>query len=95
MAQMGANHEDMIVSPTKLFTTIEYRTLTIHDTYQHDAVLNYYGNRLATCSSDKTIKIFEIEGNNHNLVETLRGLVRFIQLYLRILLGKRDRVERT
>lgn len=40
---------------------------------QHDAVLDYYGRRLATCSSDKTIKIFEVEGEKHTLVETLRG----------------------
>jgi hypothetical protein len=43
---------------------------------QHDAVLDYYGRRLATCSSDKTIKIFEVEGEKHTLVETLRGYVR-------------------
>ena len=42
---------------------------------QHDAVLDYYGRRLATCSSDKTIKIFEVEGEKHTLVETLRGFV--------------------
>lgn len=40
---------------------------------QHDAGLDYYGRRLATCSSDKTIKIFEIEGESHRLVETLKG----------------------
>lgn len=46
---------------------------------QHDAVLDYYGRRLATCSSDKTIKIFEVEGENHRLVETLKGYVnRFL-----------------
>ena len=39
----------------------------------HDAVLDYYGRRLATCSSDKTIKIFEIEGDQHRLIETLKG----------------------
>jgi len=42
---------------------------------QHDAVLDYYGRRLATCSSDKTIKIFEIEGDQHRLTETLKGYV--------------------
>lgn len=42
---------------------------------QHDAVLDYYGRRLATCSSDKTIKIFEVEGESHRLVETLKGYV--------------------
>lgn len=40
---------------------------------QHDAVLDYYGRRLATCSSDKTIKIFEVDGESHKLVETLKG----------------------
>jgi protein transport protein SEC13 len=40
---------------------------------KHDAVLDYYGRRLATCSSDKTIKIFDIEGETHKLTETLRG----------------------
>jgi len=39
----------------------------------HDAVLDYYGRRLATCSSDKTIKIFEVEGESHRLTETLKG----------------------
>ncbi|KAE8850553.1 hypothetical protein PTNB85_00969 [Pyrenophora teres f. teres] len=40
---------------------------------QHDAVLDYYGRRLATCSSDKSIKIFEVEGDKHTLIETLKG----------------------
>lgn len=44
-----------------------------HNDLIHDAVLDYYGKRLATCSSDKTIKIFEIEDDNQKLVETLRG----------------------
>jgi hypothetical protein len=40
---------------------------------QHDAVLDYYGRKLATCSSDRTIKIFEIEGESQRLIETLKG----------------------
>ncbi|KAJ5745517.1 hypothetical protein N7520_010699 [Penicillium odoratum] len=44
-----------------------------HEDMIHDAGLDYYGRRLATCSSDKTIKIFEIEGESHRLVETLKG----------------------
>ena len=47
------------------------------DDVQHDAVLDYYGRRLATCSSDKTIKIFEVEGESHRLVETLKGYAFF------------------
>lgn len=44
-----------------------------HDDMIHDAGLDYYGRRLATCSSDKTIRIFEIDGESHRLVETLKG----------------------
>ncbi|KAG9291536.1 hypothetical protein G9A89_021955 [Geosiphon pyriformis] len=39
----------------------------------HDAQLDYYGKKLATCSSDRSIKIFEIDGENRRLVETLKG----------------------
>ncbi|KAG9253721.1 nuclear pore complex, component sec13 [Emericellopsis atlantica] len=44
-----------------------------HDDMIHDAVLDYYGRKLATCSSDRTIKIFEIEGESQRLTETLKG----------------------
>lgn len=46
-----------------------------HDDLIHDAVLDYYGRRLATCSSDRTIKIFEVDQNaeNYKLIETLHG----------------------
>ncbi|KAG9247335.1 transport protein-like protein SEC13 [Calycina marina] len=44
-----------------------------HDNMIHDAVLDYYGRRLATCSSDRTVKIFEVEGETHRLTETLKG----------------------
>lgn len=53
---------------------VDLLSMEANDT-QHDAVLDYYGRRLATCSSDKTIKIFEVEGDKHTLVETLRGYV--------------------
>ncbi|KAI9804307.1 MAG: GTPase-activating protein S13 [Piccolia ochrophora] len=48
-----------------------------HDDMVHDAVLDYYGRRLATCSSDRTIKIFEIDGETHRLTETLKGYYTF------------------
>ena len=45
---------------------------------KHDAVLDYYGRRLATCSSDRTIKIYEVEGETHRLIDTLKGYTSFI-----------------
>lgn len=47
-----------------------------HSEMIHDAVLDYYGRRLATCSSDKTIKIFDVSpppNSSHTLTETLKG----------------------
>ncbi|PHH65967.1 hypothetical protein CDD81_915 [Ophiocordyceps australis] len=44
-----------------------------HEDMVHDAVLDYYGRKLATCSSDRTVKIFEVEGETQRLMETLKG----------------------
>jgi len=40
---------------------------------QHDAQLDYYGKTLATCSSDRTIKLFTPGDGGYQLVDTLRG----------------------
>lgn len=47
--------------------------VNLHDDMIHDCALDYYSRRLATCSSDKTIKLFEVEGENHRLIDTLKG----------------------
>ncbi|KAK5132943.1 hypothetical protein LTR08_008391 [Meristemomyces frigidus] len=48
-----------------------------HSDMIHDAVLDHYSRRLATCSSDKTIKIFDIDSTStppsHHLATTLHG----------------------
>jgi len=48
---------------------------TAHDDMIHDAQFDYYGKYLATCSSDRTIKIFEVSENSKEqvLVSTLKG----------------------
>lgn len=48
---------------------------TNHSDMVHDIQLDYYGRRLATASSDRTIKIFEIDqiANTHKLQTTLPG----------------------
>lgn len=40
---------------------------TGHRDIIHDAQMNYYGTRLATCSSDHLVKIFEIKANGQSL----------------------------
>ena len=62
------------MAPPGSGTIVDLLSIDTNDV-QHDAVLDYYGRRLATCSSDKTIKIFEVEGQEHRLVETLKGYV--------------------
>lgn len=39
----------------------------------HDAQLDYYGKRLATCSSDRTVKVFDLSGEQRTLIADLRG----------------------
>jgi WD40 repeat protein len=41
---------------------------------QHDAQLDYYGKRLATCSSDKTIRVFDVvDGEPKGQPDILKG----------------------
>ena len=45
---------------------------------QHDAQLDYYGKRLATCSSDRTVKVFDVvDGETQRTGHTLKGCVSF------------------
>eukprot|EP00871_Galdieria_phlegrea_P002259 jgi/Galph1/3033/GphlegSOOS_G1680.1 len=46
---------------------------TAHTDMIHDAQFDYYGKRVATCSSDKTVKVFRIEGDQQVLEAELRG----------------------
>lgn len=47
---------------------------TQHADMIHDAQMDYYGKRLATCSSDRTVRIFNVtEDDQHTLVKELRG----------------------
>jgi len=45
-------------------------------TVQHDAQMDYYGTKLATCSSDRSVKIFDIRGDQQVLIADLKGSVR-------------------
>ncbi|XP_055679327.1 protein SEC13 homolog [Lutzomyia longipalpis] len=46
---------------------------TGHEDLIHSAEVDYYGLRLATCSSDSTIKVFDIKGGNHRQIAELRS----------------------
>ncbi|GAC72365.1 vesicle coat complex COPII, subunit SEC13 [Moesziomyces antarcticus T-34] len=47
---------------------------TQHEDMVHDAQLDFYGKRLATCSSDRTVKVFDIvNGSPSTNAETLHG----------------------
>jgi len=46
---------------------------TAHGDMVHDVQMDYYGKRLATCSSDRTIKIFEVTKDGHKLSADLKG----------------------
>ncbi|KAG1689700.1 hypothetical protein DVH05_002057 [Phytophthora capsici] len=46
---------------------------TQHEDMIHDAQLDYYGKRLATCSSDRTIKVYDVTGDVQNNEQILTG----------------------
>lgn len=46
---------------------------TGHEDMIHDAEVDYYGLRLATCSSDNSVKIYDIKDGAHTLLDDLRG----------------------
>lgn len=49
---------------------------------QHDAQLDYYGKRLATCSSDRTVKVYDVTGEVQNNEQLLTGCVCGAELLL-------------
>lgn len=68
-----ARTRDAKFAPSLIMATSHTIANSGHDDMIHDAVLDYYGRRLATCSSDRTIKVFELEGETQRLIETLKG----------------------
>lgn len=46
-------------------TSVSCKIDTAHTDIIHDAQLNFFGNRLATCSSDRIVKIFEVKSNGY------------------------------
>ncbi|KAJ3183951.1 GTPase-activating protein S13 [Gaertneriomyces sp. JEL0708] len=46
---------------------------TQHEDLIHDCQLDFYGRLLATCSSDRTIRIFETDGSSQTFVQSLEG----------------------
>jgi protein transport protein SEC13 len=46
---------------------------TQHDDMIHDSQFDYYAKRLATCSSDRTVKIFDVAGERFHNSATLTG----------------------
>jgi protein transport protein SEC13 len=46
---------------------------TQHEDMIHDAQIDYYSRKLATASSDRTVKIWDVHGEKYSLAETLKG----------------------
>lgn len=68
-------HEDMIVRIR--FRSERARIHVILIPFKHDAQLDYYGKRLATCSSDRTVKVFNVVDGEPSKSggQTLKGYV--------------------
>lgn len=71
---------DLLLKMYKILVTLKGRGGGSHSgfyillcLFQHDAQMDYYGTRLATCSSDRTVKIFDVRNGGQILVADLRG----------------------
>ena len=50
------------------------KVATSHEDLIHDVQLDYYGKRMATCSSDRTVKVYDVvEGGERRQVADLKG----------------------
>jgi protein transport protein SEC13 len=58
----------MAVCSNTLITTVD----TQHEEQIHDTQFDFYGTRLATASSDKSIKIFEVSGDQSTILHTIQ-----------------------
>nr|CAG4640929.1 EOG090X07N7 [Eulimnadia texana] len=46
---------------------------TGHEDMIHDAQMDYYGSRLATCSSDRSVRVYDVKNGTQTLIAELRG----------------------
>eukprot|EP01134_Creolimax_fragrantissima_P002989 CFRG2989T1 len=54
--------------------SVEQTINTMHDDMIHDAQLDYYGRKLATASSDRVVKVFDVaENGQYHPVAELKG----------------------
>lgn len=60
IAAVDTGHLDMVVSNERLSSRISYLMLEELFSSQHDAQLDYFSRKLATCSSDRLIKVYDI-----------------------------------
>ena len=46
---------------------------TKHEDHIHDVAWDYYARKIATASSDRTVKVFAVDGDQSTLCATLTG----------------------
>lgn len=60
---------DLLKKMVSVLNTVD----TGHEDMIHDAEMDYYGLKLATCSSDNSVKIFDLKNGTQSLVTVLKG----------------------
>jgi len=53
--------------------TVQSTVDTGHEDMIHDAQMDFYGTRLATCSSDRSVRIFDVKDGTQSLAASLQG----------------------
>src|ERR1700742_2104999 len=71
--ELSLHHNHLITDSVDIMVSVISQIETEHHDAIHDAQMDYYGTRLATCSSDKTIRIFNTSSGSNTLEATLEG----------------------
>uniref|UniRef100_A0A7R9YAS8 Uncharacterized protein n=1 Tax=Pinguiococcus pyrenoidosus TaxID=172671 RepID=A0A7R9YAS8_9STRA len=64
---------DTLLRPTSTMATPVVRVETEHEDMIHDAQLDYYSRLLATASSDRSVRVFDVSGDMYQLKDVLSG----------------------
>ena len=75
---VDTGHEDMgkkikLIKVPRVEKIFIYFPFVKYSISVHDAQMDYYGTKLATCSSDRSIRIFDVKDGTQNHVADLRG----------------------
>ena len=73
MNLLTISRQTVFLTDLSSMVTVQSTVDTGHEDMIHDAQMDFYGTRLATCSSDRSVKLFDVRDGSQSLAAELRG----------------------